>query len=445
MAPTFVDLFCGIGGFRIGLEAAGFECVYANDIDSQAVKVYQINRHADADYPVVCADIRDVFHNNLDQIPSHHLLAAGFPCNSYSLAGNNKGDDDPEYGDLGSYVVKIAEAKRPVLVLLENVPGFFTTLRGWYKKLKARFEVAGYRCSYDLLTAPAFNLPQARKRGFIVAVREDIHPVPFTFPPAPEEKKVALRGFLLPAGSEDLRGQMMVKARDFPMLWATKNWPNKPALEDVVDTVRDDQRTNQYSGLILLGWRKGLKKRSYSRVYHDLGHLPTVMTNGSQDAWFLTPGAEGEGPVVRRTHLKEMRRVQGFPDSFILDGSKTDAKKQLGHAVPPPMVRYLGLLLMEKFGYALLDDAVIAPNSSGSRSSSQRKERSASRKNGLKREWRLEPQERAFLKSEEWTLSKPEERTFIEPEERTFIESEERTLLKPGQGAFIQVSASAAS
>lgn len=71
MAPTFVDLFCGIGGFRIGLEAAGFECVYANDIEPKAVEVYKKNRKPDADYPVECADIRDVFNNRLDEIPQH--------------------------------------------------------------------------------------------------------------------------------------------------------------------------------------------------------------------------------------------------------------------------------------------------------------------------------------------------------------------------------------
>lgn len=72
MAPTFIDLFCGIGGFCIGLEAAGFECVYANDIDKDAVEVYKKNRNPDADYPVECADIRDVFQERLDRIPPHH-------------------------------------------------------------------------------------------------------------------------------------------------------------------------------------------------------------------------------------------------------------------------------------------------------------------------------------------------------------------------------------
>lgn len=82
MAPTFVDLFCGIGGFRIGLEAAGFECVYANDIDKEAVEVYKKNRRPDANYPVECADIRDVFQNRLDTIPPHHgkcLLSGAAP------------------------------------------------------------------------------------------------------------------------------------------------------------------------------------------------------------------------------------------------------------------------------------------------------------------------------------------------------------------------------
>lgn len=89
MAPTFVDLFCGIGGFRIGLEAAGFECVYANDIDKDAVEVYKTNRHPDANYPVECADIRDVFHERLDNIPPHHgkSLLLGATLTSFHASG----------------------------------------------------------------------------------------------------------------------------------------------------------------------------------------------------------------------------------------------------------------------------------------------------------------------------------------------------------------------
>lgn len=82
MAPTFVDLFCGIGGFRIGLEAAGFECIYANDIDPTAVQVYKKNRLPGSSYPVECADIRKVFHDRLENIPRHHgeyLLLAPIP------------------------------------------------------------------------------------------------------------------------------------------------------------------------------------------------------------------------------------------------------------------------------------------------------------------------------------------------------------------------------
>jgi site-specific DNA-cytosine methylase len=71
MAPTFIDLFCGIGGFCIGLEAAGFECVYADDINPMAVETYSKNRSPDATYPVECAGIREVFAHRLDGIPCH--------------------------------------------------------------------------------------------------------------------------------------------------------------------------------------------------------------------------------------------------------------------------------------------------------------------------------------------------------------------------------------
>lgn len=275
-------------------------------------------------------------------------------------------------------MVKIAEARRPILVLLENVPGFFALSKPWCQNLTAGFKVSGYRCSFDL-TASAFDLPQARKRGFIVAVREDIHPVPFTFPPAPEGKEVTLRDCLLPAGSADLQKVLGVKARDFPMAWGNK-WLSEPALRDVVDMVRADQRTNRNRGLILLEWRAGKKRRWPSRVYHDLGHIPTVMTGMNDNGWTLTRGAEGEDPVVRRLHVKELRKVQGFPDSFILADNITPTCKHLGHAVLPAMIRWMGLLLMEKFGHAFLDDAEATSKASDSGSSSRKRGRSSSRK-----------------------------------------------------------------
>nr|UYP39496.1 hypothetical protein [Diaporthe amygdali] len=370
MVPTFVDLFCGIGGFRIGLEDAGFECVYANDFDQRAVDVYKKNRPAGANYPVECADIREVFAERPDNIPHHHVLAAGFPCNPFTPRGRLLGESDPRYGDLGGYVVKVAALKRPVVVLLENVPGFFAHGRPYYESLKEKFDQAGYSCNYHVLQAWVFGLPQNRKRGFIVAIRKDVRETPFSFPEIPEGEGVTLRNSLLAADSVELDSVKKYNVKDFQMAWKMP-WLNEYALDHTVDKAGKTLAMATTARLMKVGEEKGNHNWSGCAVYHDLGCHPTVNT-GMHDsqAWILTPGTTAEGSVIRKLHLHELYRVQGFPDSFKIDHGKMAAHKQIGNAVPPAMVRWMGEILMERYQQAFLSDDRAASKEIDSRDSS---------------------------------------------------------------------------
>ena len=158
--PTFADLFAGIGGFRLGLERAGWECAWANDIDRWACSVYR--RH----WKVIAqCDIRSV---DPDTMPDFDVLCAGFPCQPFSYAGKRLGFAD-ERGTLFSEVVRIARRKKPKIILLENVKGLLSAQGGecFAEVLRSLHEM-GYDAEWAVLDSQDFGVPQRRERVFVV-------------------------------------------------------------------------------------------------------------------------------------------------------------------------------------------------------------------------------------------------------------------------------------
>lgn len=279
------------------------------------------------------------------------MLAAGFPCNSFSIHGNMQGEKCSKYGDLGGYVVKVAAAKRPIAILMENVPMFVHHTKPWYQNMKDALSEAGYVCSFNILSAWDFGLPQHRSRAFIVAMREDVPGAPFDFPRSPQGVQVTLRSCLLPADSERLEKVDKFGQGGFEMRWRKVPSPG-PALRDIVDRVPSGWGTRE--GLIKLGSSEDLGRKRRGGVYHDLGHHPCITTE-IVPTWILTPGTDDEGPVVRKLDMHEVRRIQGFPDDFEIHPRKQVCSRQLGNAVPPPMVEWVGRAVAEQFREAFGD------------------------------------------------------------------------------------------
>lgn len=265
------------------------------------------------------------------------------------------GEKCEEYGDLGGYVVKIAAAKRPVAVLLENVEMFFHLGKPWYRNLDDAFKKAGYICRYDILLAWEFGLPQHRRRGFIVAIREDVYGVPFEFPPIPYDKRVTIRELLLDSDFAGLRDFTKLKEKHVDIEWRRTRSPG-PAWGDIVHDVPNTFRT--HTGIMHLGAVKNPHTRAGGQLYHDLGHHPCITTSSRlRSLWFLTPGTDDEGPVARKLHMRELCRIQGFPDSFELPHTSYIAKiKQLSNSVPPPMVEWVGRAVAEQYRAAFVDE-----------------------------------------------------------------------------------------
>eukprot|EP01065_Artemidia_motanka_P015607 TRINITY_DN19357_c0_g1_i1.p1 TRINITY_DN19357_c0_g1~~TRINITY_DN19357_c0_g1_i1.p1 ORF type:complete len:580 (+),score=179.10 TRINITY_DN19357_c0_g1_i1:47-1786(+) len=164
--PTFIELFAGVGGFRVGLEALGARCVFASEIDACARDVY-VRNFGEAE---LCGDITAV---DAGSIPDHDVLTAGFPCQSYSLAGNQDGLGDAN-GALFFEITRVVRRKRPRALLLENVANLAAHDDGETLRFLLRcLAELGYTVDVKVINSLAL-LPQQRERAYIVAVRADV-------------------------------------------------------------------------------------------------------------------------------------------------------------------------------------------------------------------------------------------------------------------------------
>ena len=174
-----ISLFAGIGGICLGFKQAGYDVVWANEYDAAACKTY---RHNFGDSYLLEADIRKV---SVADIPDFDVLTAGFPCQPFSIAGRQKGFEDKR-GNLFFEITRIVDAKRPKVIFLENVPNLIEHDEGrTFLVIFNSLAQFGYSVYYKVMAANEYgNLPQIRKRIYIVAVRDDIahrlyqHPEP---------------------------------------------------------------------------------------------------------------------------------------------------------------------------------------------------------------------------------------------------------------------------
>jgi len=173
----FIDLFGGIGGFRLGLQKASdrFECVWYNDNNKYAVKIY--NKRFGEKY-----EAKDIRKIKTEEIPDFDMLCAGFPCQSFSIAGRRKGFADTR-GTLFFEIARIIKHKRPKYLLLENVKGLLNHDQGeTFRTILRTLDELGYDVEWQVLNSKYFGVPQNRERVFIIGYlgrerRKKIFPV----------------------------------------------------------------------------------------------------------------------------------------------------------------------------------------------------------------------------------------------------------------------------
>lgn len=158
----FIDLFSGLGGFNLALSSLGHKCVFASEIDEQLREIYKRNFEIEPR-----GDIRNI---NVEEIPKHDILCAGFPCTPFSKAGKRQGRKDKKNGDLFDEIVRILEYHKPKYFILENVTALYNhDGKETWNYIESRLtKKLGYEISKNSYSPHEFGVPQHRKRLFIV-------------------------------------------------------------------------------------------------------------------------------------------------------------------------------------------------------------------------------------------------------------------------------------
>jgi len=306
---TFIDLFAGIGGIRIGMERAGGMCVFSSEWNKFAQKTYQENF---GDMPE-----GDITKIRASDIPDHDMLVAGFPCQPFSIAGVSSrnslnrahGFDDEIQGTLFFDIVRILEAKRPKAFLLENVKNLQGHDKGRTFKviMHALREKLGYDVYYKVVDAKNL-VPQHRERIYIIGFAE---PTVFKFPDFKDEKPV-LASIL------------------------ERNPPDKYTLTD--GTWNSLQRHAEKHKKLGNGFGfsmaspEGTTKTLSARYYKD-------------GAEILIPQGRRKNP--RRLTPRECARLMGFPEDYKITVSDNQAYKQFGNSVVVPVVEKIAKSIAE--------------------------------------------------------------------------------------------------
>ena len=171
----FIDLFAGVGGFRIPAEKLGGECVGFSEIDQSAISVYEENFNNE--HELVLGDIK-----SLNEMPAADIYLGGVPCQAWSVAGKKLGFEDPR-GKLWEDTIRVTALNQPKAFIYENVKGLLDPRnRSSLDLILSEFSKAGYKTYYSLLNAYDFGLPQNRDRIFIVGIRKDLLTEAFIFP-----------------------------------------------------------------------------------------------------------------------------------------------------------------------------------------------------------------------------------------------------------------------
>ena len=188
MTYKFIDLFCGIGSFHYSFDKMGWECVLASDIDETVHGVYEKN------YGI--KPVGDIYDIDPKDIPEYDVLCGGFPCQPFSNAGKHGGFDDKR-GVLFLEIIRLMEAAKPKVVVLENVSALKSHDNGnTFKVIYEKIEEQGYTVHHKVLKCSDYGLPQMRKRIFMVCVRNDIKHNVDIFDLKEYEKDVTMKEYM---------------------------------------------------------------------------------------------------------------------------------------------------------------------------------------------------------------------------------------------------------
>ncbi|OXB24318.1 DNA (cytosine-5-)-methyltransferase [Flavobacterium tructae] len=310
----FIDLFAGIGGFRLALQNLGGKCVFTSEWDLNAKKTYRANFGEIPFGDITKEKTKNYIPENFD------ILCAGFPCQAFSIAGKRGGFEDTR-GTLFFDVAKIIKDKKPKAIFLENVKGLKSHDKG--KTLETILNVLRNDLGYyvpepEIMNAKEFGVPQNRERIYIVGFRKNLNIDSFQYP-EPFEEKVTFKSVkekkVVPT-KYYLSTQYLQTLKDHKERHANKGNGFGYSI------IKDDEISNS----ILVG---GMGRERN-----------LVVDNRIKD---FTPTTHIKGEVnregIRKMTPREWARLQGFPDNFIIPVADASAYKQFGNSVAVPAIQ----------------------------------------------------------------------------------------------------------
>lgn len=313
-----ISLFSGCGGLDLGFEKAGFEIPVANEFDKTIWETFTINH---PNTHLIKGDIRNVNkHDIAPYIDEVDGIIGGPPCQSWSEAGALKGIDDAR-GQLFYDYIRILEDFRPKFFLAENVSGMLANRHSEaVKNILKLFDDAGYNVSLTLVNAKDYGVAEERKRVFYIGFRKDLN-IDFTFPEGStksDSDKLTLKDIIW-----DLKDSAV------PSLKMNKHNP---------EAVNNNEYfTGSYSPIFMSRNRvKSWDEQAYTvqasgRQCQLHPQAPKMVKFGKNDCRFV----EGQEYLYRRMTVREVARVQGFPDDFkFIYKNLNDGYKMIGNAVP---------------------------------------------------------------------------------------------------------------
>lgn len=307
---SMVSLFAGAGGLDIGFDNCGFEIVWANDLDKDACETHKMWSCAE----VVQGDIGKI---DIDSIPSSDIIAGGFPCQGFSLAGPRKIDDSRN--KLYKHFVDLVEQKQPLVFIAENVKGILTLGNGSVlEAILEDFSRRGYNVFPQLVNAADYSVPQDRWRVIMIGFRKDLNIDKYTFPQK-HENRLTL--------SDAIRKMPTPRDRDVCHASYSPRYMS-----------RNRKRTWNDTSYTIPAMSKQVTLHPSSP---DMIKLET-------DKWVF-----GEGET-RRFSWQEAAAIQTFPRGMEFAGNLTSKYKQIGNAVPVKLAEVIAKSVYEKLEATVL-------------------------------------------------------------------------------------------
>ncbi len=321
---SFIDLFCGIGGFRTAFQTLGGRCMFSSDIDYYAKQTYEFNFGE-----VPFGDISKVKE---DEVPQHDILLAGFPCQAFSIAGRRAGFQDTR-GILFFEVARIIKKKKPKAIVLENVKGLLSHNKGETVKTiidTLRNKLGYYVPEPKVLNAKDFGLAQNRERVFIVGFHKSTGVKDFEYPTSWSEKKVF----------KDIREEQEVSSKYYlstSYLESLRQHRERHANKGNgfgFQIIPNDSIANA----VLVGGMGRERNLVVDKRLKDFEPKTNIKGKVNREG-------------IRKMTPREWARLQGFPDKFQIPVSDAQAYKQFGNSVAVNAVKAVGKAVVDRLEF----------------------------------------------------------------------------------------------